>query len=298
MKFSIIFKKIFFLAISIFLFPLVSASQMPDWIQIRDRDGNKFFMDKNGKIWTSGKPEFQYKPASLKGIDYYLHQSIELIKSHYKIEGLTLLKSIMVMPVTNNRVYKAQCKASNEIESFIKREGSRFKKINDCASILLYRNQDKAILINDKMLYSIKFPINFRILNKKSREKIHYNYHGLLLAINLEGIDVIMNNEYLGCDLLIAIDSERYSSSISSIKKIITNWNIKRGYDTFDRKILEKKPNKIIYSYMDKFFPNYSGFEGIYYKKRYSYCLRTISSRKIFLENKNKIHNIVKSLKI
>ena len=55
-------------------------SQMPGWKFFKDYDGNTYYIDKNGKIRTSGKPEFKYKAVSVDGIDYYLNQGLELIK--------------------------------------------------------------------------------------------------------------------------------------------------------------------------------------------------------------------------
>ncbi len=39
-------------------------AQMPDWILVRDADGNRYHVDYNGKIYTSGRPEFDSRPVS------------------------------------------------------------------------------------------------------------------------------------------------------------------------------------------------------------------------------------------
>lgn len=271
---------------------------MPDWTPIRDRDGNKYFIDKNGKIWTSGTPEFEYKAVSIEGLDYYLNQSIELIKSNYKTSGLTLLKSIMAMPVKNNRIFKAQCRASKEINYLIKKEGIRYSKLNDSASLLLFRDNKHTILINDKMLYSIIIPKVFKIIKKRFKKKLHYIYCGILVGFILKKNGVVEKHGYRGHDLLLAIDSEKFSSPIRSVTKIEKNWRRNLGSDTFNRKVFDESDNRIVYAYEDRLSPYYSGFEGFYYKGNHGYCLRILCSREVFLKYRERIIQILKSFKI
>ncbi|MDY6934613.1 MAG: hypothetical protein SVZ03_10390 [Spirochaetota bacterium] len=264
---------------------------MPDWILIIDRDRNKFFFDKNGKVRTLGEPEFEYKSVSIEGLDYYLNHGIELIHRHHKVDGLTLLKSIMTLPVTNHMIYEAKSRASREINYMKKKEGVRFEILSNRASLLLCRNDEITTLTNDRMLYSIKLPKGFRIINKNVREKPKYLYYGVSLGINLEGRDI----DNSGYDLLLAIDSERFSAPIRSVKRLEANWRRILGSDTFIRKIIEVGKDKIVYSYRDKAHPNYAGIEGFYYKNRYGYFLKIICAGETFIKYRDRILMLVKS---
>jgi len=276
----------------------ISISQMPDWTLIKDKDDNKYFIDKNGKIWTSEKPDFEYKAVSIEGLDYYLNQGVKLIQNHYKTEGLTLLKSIMIMPVMNNRIYEAQCRASKVINYLIKKEGARFKKLNDSASLLLYKEKELTALLNDKMGYSIRIPSEFKIINKKVRREIRYLYYGIKIALRLKDSEIVEKSNYRGYDLLLAIDSEKFSYPIRSVKRVEKNWRRILGADTFNRKIINTDNTGIVYTYEDKHPPYYSGLEGFYFKDNYGYFLRIISGKKIFTEYREMVVGILKSFKL
>lgn len=202
------YKQIIILLLIFTPLPSFLFSQMPDWTLIIDKDGNRYYIDKNSKIWTSGIPEFNYKAVSVDGLDFYINHGLELIRSHYKEHALTLLKSIKAMPPRNNRIYEAQCKATEMINYLIKNEGDRFSEINTSSSILLYRDKENTVLINDKIGYSIEIPNIFNIIHKRIRGKSRNFFYGILLGINLRDKDVSIKQGYRGYDLLLAINSE------------------------------------------------------------------------------------------
>ena len=169
--YSVIRTIVFFM---LMLYAHILLAQMPDWNSLKDSDGNRYYIDRSGKIWTSGKPEFYYRAVSLEGLDFYLNHGVALMRRHYQSDGLTILKSILAMPVTNHRIYDAQVKASKEINNLLKKEGSRFKKLNANASILLYRIKDRHILIDDRMRFRLIFPFRITIMSRKIRDRLDY----------------------------------------------------------------------------------------------------------------------------
>lgn len=275
-----------------------SHSQMPDWTLVVDKDNNRFYFDRNGKIWTSGKPEFDYKPVSIEGLDYYLNQGIELIKSHNKSEGLILLKSIMAMPVANDIVYKSQITASKQINNLIKTEGTRYKDLNENASLLLFKDDNSITLVNDDMLYKIKAPIFIKIISTRARQKLNYKYYGILLGYRFKKETGEDKSDYSGYDLLIAIDSERFPYNIKNLNIYMDGWKKRLGNDTLERSILKKNSSQIIIAYNDKYSPYYSGFEGFYIKNNYGYYLKAITSREYFRKHETEIIKAVNSFKI
>jgi hypothetical protein len=275
-----------------------SLAQMPDWSLIIDKDNNRYYIDKNGKIWTSGKPEFDYKPVSIEGLDYYLNQGIELIKDHNKTEGLTLLKSIMALPVTNDIVYKAQIAATKQINHLIKTEGNRYNDLNENASILLFKDGNSVTLINDNMQFSIKAEAFFKIISSRTRQKLNYKYYGILLGYRFTKEAGEDKKDYSGYDLLIAVDCEKFPYNIKNLEKFIDDWRKRTGNDTFERSIIKKNSSQIIYNYKDKYTPFYSGFEGFYIKNNFGYYLKAITSQELFRKYKTEITKVIDSFKI
>ncbi len=275
-----------------------SLAQMPDWTQIIDKDNNRFFIDNNGKIWTSGKPEFDYKPVSAEGIEYYLNQGIGLIKDHNKAEGLTLLKSIMALPGRNDIVYNAQVAASKHINHLIKTEGTRYGDLNEKASLLLIKNDSSVTLINDSMKYSIKAPVFLKIISLRTRKKPDYKYCGILLACRFTDKAGEDKKGYSGYDLLIAIDSENFPYNIKDLEKYKDDWRKRIGNDTLERKIVRKNNLQIIINYKDKYPPHYSGFEAFYIKNNFGYCVKAITGAELFNKYKAEITNVIDNFRI
>ncbi|MBN2039269.1 MAG: hypothetical protein JW864_04470 [Spirochaetes bacterium] len=282
---------------------------MPDWILFQDKDENRYYIDNNGKIWTSGKPDFDYKPVSANGLDYYLHQGIELIKMHHKTEGLTLLKSIIAMPADKGTVYDAQVKASEEINRLLRNEGNRFEELNKKASILLFKENKHITLVNDEMKYTIKFPeeISVDIASKRIRERIKYKYYGLLLGLKfMETKDSSplnrntenKKNKYYSYDILMAVDSEKFPNPVKTVKDIENHWRRRLGYDLLKRKIVNITKDKITYKFNDTDSDKYSGIEGFYKKGNTGYYLKLITSSALFKKRNKSIIEIINNFKI
>ncbi len=278
-----------------FASPLMS--QMPEWKFYRDRDGNTYYIDRSGKIRTSGKPEFNFKPVSPQGIDYYLNHAEQLLKGHYKVEGLILLKSILALPVSNNRVYKAQTEAAKRINYIKKREGGRFNGLNEMASLMLIKNSGNTVVINDNMFYSIEIPGTAAILRSRFRKRPYYRYHGLLIGINLKKSLSLSSGTDPKFDLLLAVDSERYSVSLKSIKRVVNNWRTNLGFENISREEVKKDRNSYILRFYKKEKPLLSGFEGYFFNGKFGYMVRAISSGEKFTKFKDKIRDIIFSFK-
>ncbi len=270
---------------------------MPDWNSVSDADGNKYYIDRNGKIWTSGKPEFYYRAVSLDGLDYYINHGIELIKRHYQFEGLTILKSILAMPVINNKIYDAQVRASREINNFLKREGSRFKRLNADASILLFRVKDSYTLIDERMRFSMLFPFKINIIRRKIRNRLDYRYQGILIGLLIDKRDY-KENSIDGYDAFMAIDSEMFRSKLRSIEQLETNWKINTGGIGLDRVLVDKHENSVIYEFGSRNSQSLSGFEGYYMKGKYGYFIRIISGRELFARHREVLLALLKGFKI
>jgi hypothetical protein len=219
------------------------------------------------------------------------------IKRHYQFEGLTILKSILAMPVINNRIYDAQVRASKEINSFLKREGSRFEKLNANASILLFRVKDEFTLIDDRMRFSILFPFKINVIRRKIRNRLDYRYQGILIGLLIDRRDY-KESEIDGYDAFMAIDSEMFRSKLLSIKQLEANWKMNTGGTGLDRVLVHKHENSVIYEFSSRNSQSLSGFEGYYMKGRYGYFIRIISSRELFDRHREVMLALLKGFKI
>ncbi|MFC1671025.1 hypothetical protein ACFL20_11595, partial [Spirochaetota bacterium] len=270
-------------------------SQMPGWKFYKDRDGNNYYLDRNSKIHTSGKPEFKFRPVSIEGIDFYLNHGRELIKQHHLSQGLVLLKSILAMPVKNNRIYKARVEAAKTVNYLKKREGSRFARLNESASLQVFHEKKVIHLINDQMFYSLKLPSGVVLLRKRMKKKLRHTYYGLTLGISVKDIPERTGARY---DLILAMDSERYVWRFNSIDEVESNWRLVLGADNLKRKIRERGKHRKIYMFESKIKPEYSGFEGIFSNGNYVHIIRIISSKSKFKKYEKMMKRILEDFRV
>lgn len=275
-----------------------ALAQMPDWVILRDRDGNRYFADPNGRIYCSGKPEFDYKPVSAEGIDYYLQQGVSLIAGHYKAEGLALLKSILALPAASSRITDAQAKASLHINSLVRKEGTRYERLSRDASLLLYREGKDTTLVNDAMRYSMRIRGSVTVMRRRVREGGKgYVYYGILLGVRFAD-DTPGSGREPGYDLLVAVDSERFPHGVASAARLEQSWRNNLGWDTFTRTVQERSAEKSIYSFVDAGYPRYSGYEGFFVRDAYGYCVRTISTKQKFDSHREGIAALMRGFRI
>lgn len=282
---------------ALLLFSIPVNSQMHNWKFIKDRDGNKYYIDKNFKIRISGKPEFKFKPVSVEGIDYYLQYGKELISRRQLVEGLTILKSILAISAHDNRAYQARVKAAEYINFIKKKEGNRYDEADEASSLLLYRDGDRVNIINEHMYYSLRVPAEAFVLKKNTRKRLRYRYYGFLLGIRIKNEET-GNNTNNGYDILLAVDSEKFAKSFINIDQTEKNWKINLGSDNIIRKKIFKEEDRLIYQFENNDEPRYSGFEGIYLNKNYTYMIRAITPEKRFKKYQKIMMTIVEGFKV
>lgn len=272
-----------------------SFSQLPGWVLTKDRDGNTYYIDSRGKIWTSGTPEYKYKAVSLDGIHYYLNHGLQLINNHYIAEGINILHSILALPPINQQTYSAQASASKEVQRLKKREGSRYMKHVEKYPLLVYRIEDIVYIQNQIVPYAIKLEAQPSILKASHRKKHNYEYQGMLAGLSFGEVAAEKKSSF---DALLSVDSEQFKSVLSSIDELVLHWNILTGNDVFERKLLEKGNNKIINEIKHSGHPPFTGFEGYFIKGKCGHIVRIIFSSSIPEKKKEKLLNILKEIKV
>lgn len=287
-----IFSAIFFI---LFLLPCDLHAQLPGWVLTRDHDGNRYYIDTRGKIWTSGTPEYKYKPVSLTGIDYHLTQGLELVKNHYIPEGLAILNSILAMPMTNNRVYRAQAQAAGVVNRLKKREGARYLRHIEKSPLILYRNGDFITIENQISRYRLKTPFEITILNSSHRKKHRYMYHGLLAGLSFNRESAGRQEQF---DALLALDSEEFQSVISSTAELKLHWEITLGKDIYQRRDIRADRKVLVYAIENSLAPPFSGYEGYFYNGTRGYFMRIIFSNGTSEIKRERLLNIMNEFKI
>ncbi len=270
-------------------------AQMAGWITHTDKDGNRYFADGNGKIYTRQIPEFLYKTVSRDGVDYYLEQSSSLINRGYKVEGLILLKSLKLLSTKDPAVYTYGIKAASGINKMMTREGSRFPEINDAASLVIIKIDDNIIIYNDRINYSIKINGTIDIIDRKiyaeniSEKK--YLRDGLLFGIKN------INSSKSKHDIMVLVNSEIFAYKHKDVLSYIKEVQKKEHGNPYT-KIDILKNDYVIESIISESRENYSvkGIEMIAVKNNKGFIVRVITGFDDYTSNEEIIKNIINSI--
>ncbi len=286
---------IFFLFLVILSTVQFSFAQLQGWVLTKDREGNRYYIDSKGKIWTSGKPEYKYKAVSFDGIHFYLNHGLQLIHNHYLAEGINILHAILALPPKNQQIYSAQASASKEVQRLKKREGPRYIKHVEKYPLLLYRI-DKALYIQNQVVpYVVKMEVQPSILHASQRKKYNYEYQGILAGLSFSESSSGNNTSF---DALLSIDSEQFKSALSSIDELVLHWNILTGNDAFERKLLQKGRNRVINEINHTGHPPFSGYEGYFINQNCGHIVRIVFSGSLSEKKREKLLNILKEIKV
>jgi hypothetical protein len=277
-----------------FLLPLLA--QMPDWKYFRDREGNTYFIDQAGKIHITDVREYRYRPVTPRGIDYYLNYGTTLIKEHRLPEGLSVLKSICALPVDNNRTYQAQVKAMEVVNMLKKRNGPRFAALNESASLILFMVDDVTKIINDQMFYSFQVPCRINVVRKRDRAQagVDYRYSGIQFGVQTTGGRDRKAGEF---DILMAVDSEKFSVKLKNITDAVEKWKWNIGYDGLVREELAQSEDRLLYQFRSSGPATFAGIEGIFVNKNYTHCVRIISSEAGYRVNRELMRKVMESFR-
>lgn len=269
-------------------------AQMPDWILVRDADGNRYHVDSNGKIYTSGRPEFDSRPVSAPAIAFYYNHGVELLRGGHKVEGLSLLKSILAMPAVEGKTSDYRTKASAEINRLIRKEGDRYALLDRSASILLYRLEGVVVLVNDLMRYRVEIPGEATLLRRRTRENGKYGYYGVLMGVRFSASAA--SSAASTYDALIAIDSERFPAGIGSMGALKKNWVSNLGPDSFRRTPVRADEKMELSRFDDG--EEFGGYEAYFLRGRYGYCVRIISGGSERSKNDAMMYGIMQSFRL
>ena len=287
----------YYILIFIAFLPVLLLAQMPDWKFFKDREGNKYFLDPAGKIHITTFPASNRKVVSADGIDYYINLAEEILSRKKIVESLLLFKSILALPDNNNRIYSARVRAAKNIDNLKKKNGDRFRKYNNEASLLLYKTGERSNILNDSMFYSMSSKGKIKVIRFKIRYEKDEIYHGASVGVNFQEKE-IADNKY---EAIVALDAVKKKYSISSLEEMIENWKMIFGKDTLERNELFRDKDTVIYEFSSGIGDDnpqiYKGFEVQKYNGNFIYYLRIVSSGMKFEKIKDSMRDMALSFK-
>ena len=244
-------------------------AQMPDWKFFKDREGNGYYYDPAMKIRVIDAENFEYRPVSRKGVDYYLNTGIELIKTGRYPEGLFYLKSLRMIPALDRRMKDAAADASKWINYLYKKHGSRFERYNKDSTVLLTFYDGKYNLVNEKLRYRVSLTKRPWII--KNKWKYNDTAHGLKFGINFDN-----NKNDNGFDCVAGIESRISKGKLRDIDEAVNSWRYELGSDNFRRQEITRKNDRILFYYSYEDGVPFSGIEAVYINGEIFYILRVI----------------------
>ncbi len=243
----------------LFLLLLAQAvwAQMPDWKFFRDRDGNSYYYDRTFKIRITDTPEPDYIPVTTSGIDFYFHTGIELINSGKYPEGLFYLKSIRTLGDTNNRVRNVQIDAAKWMGYLERKHGTRYEIYDRESPVTLTGENNRYYLNNTKLFYGLTIQHRPHILKKE------WKYNGTGFGLKF-GARIDEKGNYEGFDYVTGIESRILKGGSPSVDEAHAMWIHELGIDSFSRKEIYRKADRILYEIKYPDGTPFSGIEGIY----------------------------------
>ena len=274
------------LPIILFLCIYVSAfAQMPDWAMMIDKEGNKYFFDKNGKIYTDDV-ESEYKPVSRDGLEYYTSKAKSLWKAGNRKQSLVIAKSILALKESSMNVIKAKKDMSAFMRDMQIKHGTRFVDISRDAWLYLTREDTTMYVYNDKVPYIVTLQGNAEIIAAKSVDSLQYSSTMMRAGIRF--------SQASGYDAIMTIVAESFADTIASISVLQQHWRT-IAFDTFQRELLKYSDNMALYSFVTRDNLELKGIELLLAKENRGYCVRIFTTKDRYDLYKDSIATIINS---
>ena len=260
----------------LFMGMLSLHGQMAEWYFFRDREGNRYFYDRAGKIHTTEGATENIPTISAQGLDYYLARARELREEKQYRQSLNILKAILAIPNENEDIDQAHKVAMKYQKALMRKEGSRYRTLAEEAAPQLYRKEKETRIIHEILRYQTGALGEIQVLKNKIRRHHMRYYHGLTFGIRKEAGEV--GGKSTGYDYLLAIDGERYKTTIKKIEDLEAVWHRRLpGRQNLQRQRITDEPARRIYYYESRTEPAYRGYEAYIINGPIAYMVRTIA---------------------
>ncbi len=278
-------KPAFIVILFLFISSVELDGQMPDWKYFRDREGNSYYYDRAFKIRITDTAGVDYIPVTSRGIDFYFHTGVELIKEGKYPEGLFYLKSIRALGDDNSRIRKVKIDAAKWMNYLEKKHGSRYESYDNESSVTITEKNNNYYLVNSKLFYRITIPDRPYLLKKE------WKYYGKGYGLKF-GARIEVKGDYEGFDYITGVESRIFNGKAPEINEVQKGWMLEMGMDALKREELFRSSDRIIYNIKYPDETPFSGVEGVYVNGNRVHLARVFFHKGVY----GKVYENVKSM--
>jgi len=258
---------------------------MPDWAMMKDKEGNTYYFDKRGKIYTDDA-ELTYRPVSRDGLEYYTSKVKSLWKAGHRKQSLVIAKSILALKESSMNIVKAKKDIIAFMRDIQMKHGKRFVDINRDAWLYLTREDTTMYIFNDKVPYIVALQGNSEIIAAKSVDSLQYSSTVMRAGIRF--------SDTSGYDAIMTIVAESFAGTIESIRVLEQHWRT-IAFDTFDRELLKYSDSIALYSFVTRDNVELKGMELLLAKENRGYCVRIFTTKERYDLYKDTMLTIINS---
>ncbi|MEW6527558.1 MAG: hypothetical protein AB1444_12965 [Spirochaetota bacterium] len=260
-------------------------AQMPNWAMMIDKEGNKYYFDRNGKIYTDDTIT-TLKPVSRDGLEYYTAKVKSLWKAGKRTQSLVIAKSILSLKESSMNVIKAKKDINAFMRDMQMKQGKRFVDISRDAWLYLTKEDTTMYVFNDKVPYIVTLQGNAEIIAAKSVDSLQYA--STVMRAGLRFSDVS------GYDAIMTIVAESFAGTIESIRVLEQHWRTV-AFDTFDRELLKYSDSMALYTFVTRDTVELKGMELLLAKENRGYCVRIFTTKERYDLYKDIMLSIINS---
>lgn len=139
------------------------AAEPKKFRDVQDSQGNRFKVDEEGNVYTTGAPNPRRQPASAENIEFYYNYAIDMMNRGYTAQALELYREILALPPKAPVVVRAQegiRKNYDEVRNFNLKNQSL--DIQDLVYVIRHVEDGRVVYENEKYRFRLRYPVNWK----------------------------------------------------------------------------------------------------------------------------------------
>lgn len=143
------------------------SSRDPRFVDKKDSQGNRYKVDQDGNIYTSGVPNPKRQPASAENVGYYYNHAVDLMNKGYVAQALEVYREILALPAKDERAAEAQKLTRlnyDEIRNFNLK--NQELDIEDLVFVVRHVEDGRVIYDNERYRFRVRYPVNWTLENE------------------------------------------------------------------------------------------------------------------------------------
>ncbi len=271
--------------LTLMFFNSILNAEMPDWAMMIDKEGNKYYFDKSGKIYTDSTTSI-FKPVSRDGLEYYNSKVKSLWKAGHRKQSLVIAKSILALKESSMNVVKAKKDINTFMRDMQMKHGNRFVDFSKDAWLYLTKEDTTMYVFNDKVPYILALQGNAEIIAAQSVDSLQYASTVMRAGLRF--------SDTSGYDAIMIVAAESFADTIESIRVLEQHWRTV-AFDTFDRELLKHSDAMALYAFATRDNVELKGIELLLAKENRGYCVRIFTTKERYELYKDTMFAIINS---